>query len=91
MAGIIALVALMVWASYEHGSRMAGFDAADADRVINSMQAEIETLKSEYAETQRQAAMLERNSRIEDDTSGQLKKSLTEAQNEVLELKKELA
>ncbi|MGD2159630.1 MAG: hypothetical protein PVG94_00500, partial [Gammaproteobacteria bacterium] len=60
MAGIIALVALMVWASYEHGSRMAGFDAADADRVINSMQAEIETLKSEYAETQRQAAMLER-------------------------------
>jgi hypothetical protein len=90
-AGIIALVALMVWVSYEQGSRMAGFDTAEADRVIGSMQAEIETLKSELAETQRQAAMLERNSRIEDDTSGQLKKSLTEAQNEVLELKKELA
>lgn len=35
--------------------------------------------------------MLERNSKIEDDTTGQLKKSLSEAQNEALELKKELA
>lgn len=91
LAGMIALVALMVWMSYEQGSRMAGFDVAEADHVISNMQAEIETLKSELAETRRQAAMLERNSRIEDDTSGQLKKSLTEAQNEVLELKKELA
>jgi hypothetical protein len=91
LAGMIALVALMVWVSYEQGSRMSGFDVAEADHVISNMQAEIETLTSELAETRRQAAMLERNSRIEDDTSGQLKKSLTEAQNEVLELKKELA
>jgi len=91
LVGIIALVSLMIWLSYEQGSRMAGFDAADADRVVNSLQTEIETLKSDLAESRRQAAMLERNSRIEGDTSGQLKKSLTEAQNEVLELKKELA
>jgi hypothetical protein len=91
LAGLLALVALMVWLSYEQGSRMAGFDAADADLVISQLHTEIETLKSDLAESQRQAAMLERNSRIEDDTSGQLKKSLTEAQNEVLELKKELA
>jgi hypothetical protein len=91
LLGLVALVSVMIWLSYEQGSRMAGFAAADADRVINELQLEIETLKSDLAETQRQTAMLERNSRIEDDTSGQLKKSLTEAQKEVLELKKELA
>ena len=88
---IIALVGAMIWLSYEYGRRMAGFNSSDADLVINSQQVEIETLQSKLAEYQRQTAMLERNSKIEDDTSGQLKKTLTEAQNEVLELKKELA
>ena len=88
---LIGLVAGMIWMSYEQGRHVAGFDASDANQVIESLQIEIETLQAELAETQRQAAMLERNSKIEDDTSGQLKKTLTEAQNEVLELKKELA
>jgi hypothetical protein len=88
---IIALVAAVVWMSYEYGRRMAGFNSSDADLVISSQQVEIETLQSKLAEYQRQTAMLERNSKIEDDTTGQLKKTLTEAQNEVLELKKELA
>jgi hypothetical protein len=88
---IIALVGAMIWMSYEYGRRMAGFNSSDADLVINGQQVEIETLQSKLAEYQRQTAMLERNSKIEDDTTGQLKKTLTEAQNEVLELKKELA
>lgn len=88
---IIALICAMIWLSYEYGRRMAGFNASDADLVINSQQVEIETLQSKLAEYQRQTAMLERNSKIEDDTTGQLKKTLTQAQNEVLELKKELA
>lgn len=88
---IIALVGAMIWMSYEYGRRMAGFNSSDADQVINSQQVEIETLQSKLAEYQRQTAMLERNSKIEDDTTGQLKKSLTLAQNEALELKKELA
>ncbi len=88
---IIALVVATVWLSYEYGRQMAGFHASDADLVINGQQVEIETLQSKLAEYQRQTAMLERNSKIEDDTTGQLKKTLTQAQNEVLELKKELA
>jgi len=88
---IIALVAASIWFAYEHGRRIAGFDASDADRVVTAQQVEIETLQANLAEYRRQAAMLERNSKIEDDTSGQLKKSLKEAQNEALELKKELA
>ncbi len=88
---IIALVSASIWLSFEQGRQMAGYDSSDANSIIDSMQAEIETLQSNLAESQRQAAMLERNSKIEDDTSGELKKTLTEAQNEVLELKKELA
>jgi septal ring factor EnvC (AmiA/AmiB activator) len=91
LLAIIALVAAAIWLSYERGRHVAGFDASDANQVIDSLQMEIETLQADLAESQRQAAMLERNSKIEDDTTGQLKKTLTEAQNEVLELKKELA
>ncbi len=87
---LIALVAAMVWLAHEKGRRGAGFDASDANRVIEMLQGEIETLRADLAESQRQTAMLERNSKIEDDTSGELKKTLTDAQNEVLELKKEL-
>lgn len=91
LLAVIALVAASIWLSYERGRHVAGFDASDANQVIDSLQMEIETLQADLAESQRQAAMLERNSKIEDDTSGQLKKTLTDAQNEVLELKKELA
>ncbi len=88
---LIGLVAAMVWLSYEQGRRAAGFNSSDADRAVEILQEEIETLRSNLAESQRQAAMLERNSEIEDDTTGQLKKSLSDAQKEALELKKELA
>jgi hypothetical protein len=88
---IIALLAASTWLIYETGRRMAGFDAAETDRVITAHQAEIERLQANLAEYQRQAAMLERNSKIDDDANGELKKTLSEAQNEVLGLKKELA
>jgi len=88
---IIALVAAAIWFAYEQGRRVAGFNSADTDRIIDSLVAENETFQADLAEYQRQAAMLERNSKIEDDASGQLKKTMAEAQNEVLELKKELA
>ncbi len=87
----IALVAAAVWLSYEKGQINAGFAAADASKYVDQLQVEIEGLKVQLAESRRQTAMLERNSRIDDDTSDQLKMSLGESQNETLELKKELA
>ena len=91
LVALVALVAAMVWLAYEQGRQMAGFHSSDADRVSEMLQAEIENLRADLAQSQRQTAMLETNSRIEDDTSGELKKTLKQAQNEVLELKKELA
>jgi len=88
---LMALLAASIWFTFEAGRRMAGFDTLETDRIIDGQQAEIERLQGDLAEYQRQAAMLERNSKIEDDASGELKKSLSAAQNEVLVLKKELA
>ncbi len=91
LIALIALVAAMVWLAYEQGRQMAGYNSSDANRVIEMLQAEVETLRADLGESQRQTAMLETNSKIEDDTAGQLKKSLSDAQKEALELKKELA
>jgi hypothetical protein len=88
---VLALLAASMWLTYETGRRMAGFDGAETDRVITAHQVEIARLQANLAEYQRQAAMLERNSKIEGDASGELMKTLSEAQNEVLVLKKELA
>lgn len=90
LLGLAAVIAL-VWGAYLHGQRSAGFDSAEVDRYLQDMETHIETLETELAESRRQSAMLERNSRIDDDTSDQLKKTLSEAQQEAVELKKELA
>ncbi|MDH5764812.1 MAG: GAS domain-containing protein [Gammaproteobacteria bacterium] len=88
---VLCVVVLMAWLSYLYGQRVAGYDKAEAVNYIEALEQQIENLKSEYADSQRQTAMLERNSTIDDGASEQLKISLAQAQDEVLELKKELS
>jgi hypothetical protein len=89
--GLVSLVTLMVWVSFEYGLKVAGYDKAEAMTYIDDLQQQIEDLQGQYTEKQRQTAMLERNSTIDDGASEQLKTSLDAAQAESLELKKELA
>lgn len=88
--GLILLVILMVWVSFEYGLKVAGYDKSEAMTYIDDLQQQIEDLQSQYTEKQRQTAMLERNSAIDDGASEQLKISLDAAKAESLELKKEL-
>lgn len=88
---VLCVIGLMLWLSFLYGQRVAGYDKAEAIGYIESLEQQIVDLKTQNAESQRQAAMLERNSTIDGGASDQLKISLTEAQAEVLELKKELA
>lgn len=88
---VFCTVLLMVWMSYEYGRRVAGYDSASADAYIQELQVQLEDSRAEIIETNRRATMLERNSQIDDDASDLLKTSLADAQNEVLELKKELS
>ena len=90
MLAILCIVLLSLWFSYEYGRQTAGYDSADAEAYIGQLQAQLEETQAEIVESNRQATMLKRNSRIDDDASGQLKETLAEAQNEVLVLKKEL-
>jgi len=88
---IICLIMLSLWLSFEYGRNIAGYNSADADAYIDQLQTQLEEAQAEIVESNRQATMLKRNSRIDDDASGQLKETLAQAQNEVLELKKELS
>ncbi len=88
---VLCLIALLLWASYEYGRGVAGYDSGNERAYIDLLQAQLEESEAEILESNRQATMLERNSRIDDDASVQLKETLAQAQNEALELKKELS
>ena len=88
---IICIFLLSLWFSFEYGRNIAGYDSADADAYIDQLQGQLEEAQGEMVESTRQATMLKRNSRIDDDASSQLKGTLAQAQSEVLELKKELS
>lgn len=91
MAGIVLLVALLIGLAFEYGQKVAGYDKGEAMTYIDDLQQQLEDIQVQYTETQRQTAMLERNSVIDDGATEQLKKSLNESQAESLELKKELS
>jgi hypothetical protein len=87
---IVCMILILLWISFEYGRKVAGYDSADSGAYIEQLQAQLEESQAEIIESNRRATMLERNSQIDDDASGQLKDTLAQAQNEVLELKKEL-
>jgi len=87
---MLCAVALMAWMAFEYGQRAAGYDKTEAIGYIEDLEQQIEALKIKNTEIQRQTAMLERNSTIDGGASDQLRISLSEAQAESLELKKEL-
>jgi len=91
LVGIICAVLLLIWSSYEYGRSVAGFDSSNSDAYIEQLQAQLEESLAETVESSRQASMLKRNSRIDDDAAVQLKETLTQVQDEALELKKELS
>jgi len=91
LIGIISMVLLLIWSSYEYGRSVAGFDSSNSDAYIEQLQAQLEETQAEIVESSHQATMLKRNSRIDDDASVQLKETLAQVQDEALELKKELS
>jgi len=91
LVAVICLILLSLWSSYEYGRSIAGYDSANANAYIGQLQAQLDEAQAEIVESNRQATMLKRNSRIDGDASAQLKDTLAQAQNEALELKKELS
>ena len=88
---LICIILILLKISFEYGRSTAGFDSADSAEYINLLQSELEESRAEIIESERRTTMLKRNSRIDDDASEQVKDTLAQAQDEVLELKKELS
>ena len=88
--GLLFLVTLGVWVSYEYGRNVAGFDRVEASQAMDELYQTIQQLRSKNAEILQQNAMLKRNRKIDDDAGSHLQVTFSDAQIEVQELKKEL-
>ena len=88
---IVCMIMILLKFSFEYGRSTAGFDSGSAYVYIDQLKSQLEESQAEFIESERRATMLKRNSRIDVDASGQLKETLAQAEDEVLELKKELS
>jgi len=88
---LLCMILISLWVSFEYGRHIAGYNSADADAYIEQLRSQLEEYQAEIIASNRRATMLERNSRIDDDASAQLKETLMQAQDEALKLKKELS
>jgi hypothetical protein len=91
LLAILLAIITLVWSAYLYGQREAGFDRTQAMKAVSNLQQQLEDLQKRYDENQHKAAMIERTSQIDGDANKQLKKSLNDSQQQVLDLKKELA
>ena len=70
---LLCMMLISLWVSFEYGRYIAGYDSAGSEAYIEQLQSQLEESQAEIIESNRQATMLERNSRIDDDASVQLK------------------
>jgi hypothetical protein len=88
--GVVALV-VCTWAVFSYGFSKAGYDNKSllAERVL--LREQLDTVKQESQQLHERIAMLERAQQIDKQAYGEVELSLKEAQNEMLELKEEVA
>ncbi len=91
IAGIALLGLLLAWGIYEFGRYRAGFDTVATSQTINMLQGQISKLRQQQSGLREQNAVLERSSQIERQAYKQLEGTVTGLQDEILELKEELA
>jgi len=88
--GIAALV-LGGWSLFEYGRYRAGFDRADAVKEHAELVATTKRLRAQVAQLREQKAMLKRAGQIDHQSYTDLQSNLRNLQDEILELKEELA
>lgn len=90
-AALAVFAVATVAGAFEFGRQRAGFDAAEADRGRVQREAEIDELESQNRELRERIALLERSSEIDREAREQVQTNLSAMQDEVLELREELA
>lgn len=87
----IALLALFVWGGFELGRYRAGFDTIEATETHSMLEEQISLLEQQTSQLREKKAVLERSGQIERQAYKQLEGAVTGLQDEILELKEELA
>ena len=91
IAGIVAASIFCVWAVFEYGFTKAGYDNESLLTERSLLREQIDTVREESRQLRERIAMLERAEQIDKQAYGEVERSLKEAQNEMLELKSEVA
>lgn len=91
IATVLAATLLLAWAVFEFGRYRAGFNTLEADAHSESLQLQILELEQQKQTLRDKNAILQRSSQIESQAYKQLEGAVTGLQDEILELKEELA
>lgn len=91
IAGIALLVLLLAWGTFEFGRYRGGYDALAAAQELAAVQGQISELEQQHSALREQSAVQERSGQIERQAYKQLEGTVTGLQDEILELKGELA
>lgn len=85
------LVLATIAGAFEFGRLRAGFDAAEVDRERQRREQELAALELQNRDLRERIALLERSSEIDREARDQVQANLSSMQDEVLELREELA
>lgn len=91
MTAAVVSVLLVAWGIFEFGRYRSGFDLIAVEQQRGQHAEQLAGLASENGQLREQIAILERSSQIEQEAYKQLETAVTGLQDEMLELKGELA
>lgn len=91
IVGIVASAILSAWGIYEVGFLKAGYDNESLYSERDLLREQIDIVRGESRQLREQVAVLERAAQIDNEAYAEVERSLKEAQNEMLELKSEVA
>jgi hypothetical protein len=89
--GSVAVAILTAWGMYEYGRHDGGYDVIAAFDKRQQLQQKLDSSHKTNSQLREQMAVLERSSQIEQEAYKQLESTVNGLQDEILELKGELA
>jgi hypothetical protein len=91
LAVLVVSVPLGGWGLFDYGRYRAGFDSQAAAREQHKLRSNIEILQESNGELSQQLANLDRENQVDQQAYAEIKASLDSLQNEISELKEEVA
>lgn len=91
MVGVALAMVGLLWATFDYGRWRAGYDHVATAREQARLVAELREIRGDNAALTDRVALLARSSEIDETARAQVKGSITELQDEILELREELA